>query len=273
MASTGSDASKVAWITGGSRGMGADTALRLADLGYDVAITARDQARLDAVAKEVESAGRRALPVASDLTDRESVGAFADAALEWGGRCDAVCNIGVYQGPGARQLLMEMPIEELATSLEGDVVAPALLCQRAIPSMVDNGGGTIVNMSSAVVFLNPTGTIKDDGGWSYSYAAGKAGIDQLAKQINAELGGAGVRAFTVEPGFTAYGDDYRARIREGERIAVSPAESIGPAIAWLVSSPEADKLLTKRVHLPSLTDKHRLLDGWEGPGSSYPTRW
>jgi short-subunit dehydrogenase len=152
---------RVAWITGASGDMGADTARRLAQLGYDIALTARNQSRLDAVAREIEDGGGRALALASDLTDRKSMTAFADAAAQWAGRCDVLCNIGVYQGPGGRQLFMEMPVEELALTLEADVVAPALLSQRAIPFMVSNGGGVIVNMSSAVVFLNPSGTVAD----------------------------------------------------------------------------------------------------------------
>ena len=63
--------------------------------------------------------------------------------------------------------------------------------------MTGQGGGTIVNMSSAVVFLRPSGTVHDNG-WSLAYAAGKAGIDQFGKVLNAELGAAGVRVFTVE---------------------------------------------------------------------------
>jgi NAD(P)-dependent dehydrogenase (short-subunit alcohol dehydrogenase family) len=242
------DRGKVAWVTGASRGMGADTALRLAEVGYDVALTARDQNRLEAVASEVEAFGQRALPFASDLTELSSISAFADAAKAWGGRCDLLCNIGVYQGPGSRQLLLDMPIEELSLTLEADVVAPALLCQRAIPSMISNGAGFIVNMSSAVVFLDPRGTIADDGGWALSYAAGKAGIDQFAKLINAELGPAGVRAYTVEPGFVAYGEDFQDRLNDQQGAPVSPAEVIGPAIAWLVSAPDATRLLSKRVH-------------------------
>jgi len=168
---------------------------------------------------------------------------------------------------------MEMPIEELALSLEADVVAPVLLCQRAIPSMVAAGEGVIVNMSSAVVYLSPWGTIKDDRGWSLSYAAGKAGIDQVGKLINAELGPVGIRAFTVEPGYVAYGEGFRNRLSPDEKVPVSPAEAIGAAIAWLVRAPEATRLLSKRIHLPSITDKYRLLPDWNGPGSPYPTRW
>ena len=63
----------VAWVTGASRGMGADTSVQLARAGYDVALTARDQRRLDEVADEVRAEGGRALAVASDLTDRGSI--------------------------------------------------------------------------------------------------------------------------------------------------------------------------------------------------------
>ena len=260
---------KVAWITGASRGMGADTALRLTEAGYDVALTARDQGRLDAVAAEVERLGGRALPVASDLTDRQSISAFAEAAQRWSARCDVLCNIGVYQGPGGRQLFTEMPIEELSLTLEADVVAPALLSQMVIPMMKANGEGTIFNMGSAVVFLQPSGTVHDNGGWSLAYAAGKAGIDQFSKVLNAELESDGIRVFTVEPGYVAYGDDYAAVLRDRPGVAVSPPEAIGPAIAWLVRAPEAVELLSKRVNLPALTHKHGLLDGWDGPGTLY----
>ena len=267
--SPGTAGRRVAWITGASGDMGADTARRLGRLGYDIVLTARTQSRLDSVAREIEDAGGRALAVASDLTDRTSMAAFADAAEQWAGRCDVLCNIGVYQGPGGLQLFMEMPLEELALTLEADVVAPALLSQRVIPLMVSNGGGVIVNMSSAVVFLNPSGTVADENGWSLAYAAGKAGIDQFAKMINVELNHSGIRAFTVEPGFVAYGEAYDAALRDNPGVPVSPAEAIGAAIAWLVESPDAARLLSKRVHLPALTQKHGLLPGWNGPGTRY----
>jgi NAD(P)-dependent dehydrogenase (short-subunit alcohol dehydrogenase family) len=276
MPSSNDATAKVAWITGGSRGIGAETAVRLAELGFDVALTARDQTRLEAVAKEVETLGRRALPLTSDLTERASMAAFAEAALSWGGRCDVLCNIGIYRGPGWSQLLMEMPIEELDISLEADVVAPALLCQRAIPSMIANGGGVIVNFSSAVVYLSPRSTVKDKpGGWSLSYAASKAAIDQFAKVINVELGTAGVRAYSVDPGYVAYGPEFLERV-QGDGMGsntVCPAEAIAPAIAWLVRSPAASELLSKRVYLPQVTAEHQLLPGWNGPGSPYPSRW
>ena len=103
---------------------------------------------IDEVADEVTAAGGRALAVASDLTDRESIAAFADAALTEFGRCDVVCNIGIYQGPGGRQLVMDTELDELLVSFEADVVAPVLLVRRALPSMLATGDGTVCDARS-----------------------------------------------------------------------------------------------------------------------------
>jgi NAD(P)-dependent dehydrogenase (short-subunit alcohol dehydrogenase family) len=248
--------------------MGANTAFELAVAGYDVAITARNETALTALADRVGAIGATAFVQTSDLTDRSSVGSFADAAMERFGRCDVLCNIGVYQGEGGRRLFMDTELDELAVSFEADVVAPALLCQAAIPSMIDRGGGTIVNMSSSSVFLNAPGTVKDNG-WSFAYVAAKAGIDQLSDILNVELGEQGIRAFNVEPGFVAYGEALEQTIERFPGVPVSPPESIGPAIAWLLTAPDAHRLLRKRIYLPGLTHKNGLLEGWDGPGTLY----
>jgi NAD(P)-dependent dehydrogenase (short-subunit alcohol dehydrogenase family) len=259
---------KVAWVTGASRGMGADTAIQLARAGYDVALTARDQARLESVAKEIETVGGSALPVAADLTRRPTIEAFADMAIARFGRCDVLCNIGIYQGSGLQSLFMDTALDEFAISYEADVIAPALLCQRAIPLMVAQGGGTIFNMSSSSVFLDPPGTVKENG-WSLAYVAAKAGLDRFASIFNVELSGTAIRTFNVEPGFVAYGEQLAETLAKYPGIPVSPPESIGPAIVWLTTSPDADRLLSMRVYLPGISHKYGLLEGWAGPGTPY----
>lgn len=258
----------VAWVTGASRGMGADTAVQFARAGYDVALTARDQRRLDGVAGEIRGTGVNALAMASNLTQRGSVAAFADAAMDAFGRCDVLCNVGIYQGEGVWQLVVDTDLDELVTSFEADVVAPVLLCQRVLVSMLARGAGTIVNMSTSSVLLDPPGTVHENG-WSFAYVAPKAGIDQLAGILNVELGDQGIRAFNVEPGFVAYGQKFDDALRKYPGIPVSPPESIGPAIVWLVHDPGSMRLLNKRVNLPGLTHKHGLLPGWDGPGSYF----
>lgn len=249
--------------------MGRNTAIELARAGFDVALTARDQRLLDEVATEIEEGGGTAYSLAADLTDRQAVAQFAETATAIFGRCDAVCNIGIYQGLGGRRLFLDTPPDELSISFEADVVAPAILCQAAIPLMLEGDGGTIINMSSSSVLMDPPGTVEENG-WSFAYVGAKAGLDRLASIINVELGEAGIRAFTVEPGFVAYGERLRAMLEKYPGMAVSPPETIGPAIVWLLEAPAAAQLLTKRVNLPGLTDKQHLLEGWSGPGSVYP---
>jgi 3-oxoacyl-[acyl-carrier protein] reductase len=263
----------VAWVTGASRGLGANTALELARAGFDIALTARGQARLDEIADSIRSLGSEALPLASDLTLPDSVATFADAALERFGRCDVLCNIGVYQGVQGRLVasrFMDTPMDEFRLSLEAGVVAPAYLCQRVIGSMRTHGGGTIINMSSSVVYLEVPGP-PDGSGWSLAYSSAKAGIDQFAKTLNVEFADAGIRIFNVEPGFVVSGPQLLEKIRKYPGIPACPPESIGPAIAWLVTRPEADALLSERIKLPELTYARGLLPGWDGPGTMWPS--
>jgi len=258
----------VAWVTGASRGMGANIALEFARNGYDLAITARDQQRLDRIAKEASALGADVLALCTDLTDRKTLDTFGDAALARFGRCDVLCNVGVYQGPGGKQLIMDTGLDELAISFEADVIGPVLLCQRAIPAMLAAGSGTIVNMSSSSVVMVPPGTVEGSG-WSFAYVAAKAGIDRLASIINVELGDKGIRAFNVEPGFVAYGERFATALRKYPGIPVSPPQAIGPAVLWLVREADAGRLLDKRVNLPGLTHKFGLLAGWNGPGTNF----
>ena len=258
---------KVAWVTGASRGMGAGTALALARAGYDLAITARDRSRLEDVAARAEALGVTCLPLPSDLTDRSTIDRFATVALERFGRCDVLCNIGIYKGDSLGFVIDETTPDELVRHYEADVVAPYVLITRALPWMREHGG-TILNMGSSSIFMDPPGTAHENG-WSFAYASAKAGLDQLARILNVEHRGLPVRAFNVEPGFVAYGADLEDKLRRYPGMPVSPPEAIGPAIVWLVDSPDAERLLAKRVNLPGLTHRHGLLPGWEGPGTVY----
>jgi NAD(P)-dependent dehydrogenase (short-subunit alcohol dehydrogenase family) len=261
---------KVAWVTGASRGSGADIARRLGAAGYDLAITARDEAALADVAAGVEEFGATVLVVAADLTIRASVTNFADAAYARFGRCDVVCNIGIYKGPGMEQFIQDLTPEEIARHFEADVIAPTLLCQRALEWMADHGG-TILNMTSSSVWLDPPGAAGGSG-WSFAYVAAKAGIDRLASIVNVEAAanGTAVRAFTIDPGFVASGPSLEDKIRRYPGMPVSPPEAIGPAVLWLLESPDASRLINKRVNLPVLTHRQGLLPDWDGPGSAYP---
>jgi hypothetical protein len=77
------------------------------------------------------------------------------------------------------------------------------------------------------------------------------------------------RVFNVEPGYVAYGERYEESRRRYPGVPVSPPEAIGPAIVWLLTSPNAERLRAKRINLPGIMARHGLLSGWDGPGSTF----
>jgi NAD(P)-dependent dehydrogenase (short-subunit alcohol dehydrogenase family) len=267
-------AGRVAFVTGASRGIGAAAAVGLAEAGFDVALAARTvqegegaldgapiEGSLEATAAEVRALGRHALPVRMDLTERASVVAGAARALSEFGRVDVVVNCGIYQGPGSFGPLLSTPIDQIETTLQGDLVNQVVLLQQLVPPMIDGGGGTVVNVTSAVAFLEPPGPV-GKGGWGFAYGIAKGGFDRIAGLLNAELGEQGIRAFNIEPGFVVYGERAARARREYPNVTTTPPEAIGAAIAWLATSPDADELLGKRVHGPELCRDRQLLAGW-----------
>lgn len=263
----------VAFVTGASRGIGAACAVALASEGYDVALAARTategsgilegdltgqraaspiEGSLEATAAIVERSGRSALQVIMDVADRSSVSGAVDHVIRERGRIDVVVNVAHYRGPGYDERVLDTPLDALELVLEGDVIAPVVILQRTIPGMLERGSGTIVNMTSFAAFNDPPGPA-GAGGWGFAYALGKGGFDRIAGVINAEFAEQGVIAYNVEPGLTAYGKRLEAQRRDYPWAEVNTPESIGAAVAWLVTHPEdAAPLRSKRVHLPKI---------------------
>ncbi len=273
-----SEQRRTAFVSGASRGIGRATAIALARNGFDLGITARTvnegdhelSGSLNDTAAKLEAQGAKVLMIPMDLSDREAVAAAADTFLDEFGHIDLLVNNGVYQSPGANEMLfLDTPIEEMAKVLEGNVIAPAVLCQKFIPSMIENGGGTIMNMSSASVYNEPPGTVHEDG-WSLAYVASKGGIDRFASILNVELRDKGIRTFLMEPGAVCYGERLEDYIIKYPNVPVSPPEACAEAIVWLMDSPDSEKLIKKRIYLPAVAHKNGLLADWDGPGTVYP---
>lgn len=264
---------EVAFVTGASRGIGAACAVALAGEGYDVALAARTAKEgagvlegdlsgrrapspiggsLESTAEAVAATGRRALPVVMDVADRPSVAAAVDTVLNEWGRIDVVVNVAHYRGPGYDERFLDTPLDSLELVLEGDVIAPVVILQKTVPLMLERGGGTIVNMTSFAAFSDPPGPA-GAGGWGFAYALGKGGFDRIAGVLNAEFAGRGVVTYNVEPGLTAYGERLEIQRRDYPWAEINTPESIGAAVAWLVTHPEeAAPLRSKRIHLPRI---------------------
>jgi 7-alpha-hydroxysteroid dehydrogenase len=138
---------KVAVVTGAGRGIGAATAVALAEAGADVVISARHSSQLAEVAASVEAAGRNAYVVKADLSDLDAVAGLATAAKEQFGRLDIVVNNVGGTIPNA---LLDTDDAYLAEAFHFNVSTAHALTRAAVPLMLEDGGGSIVNISSVM---------------------------------------------------------------------------------------------------------------------------
>ncbi|MFE3189236.1 SDR family oxidoreductase [Nocardia sp. NPDC059240] len=136
---------RVAVVTGAGRGIGAATALALAEAGADVAISARTASQLDEVADQIRALGRKVVTVPADLSDLSAVTALAETAAAELGRLDIVVNnVG---GTMPNTFLTTTP-EFLEEAFRFNVSTAHALTQAAVPYMLKNDGGSVVNISS-----------------------------------------------------------------------------------------------------------------------------
>jgi 7-alpha-hydroxysteroid dehydrogenase len=167
---------KVAIVTGAGRGIGAATAVALAEAGADVLLAARTQAQLEAVAEQVRSHGQRALVVPTDVDDEERLASLADLAVAELGRLDIVVN---NAGGTAPRPFLATSAGYLQRSFHFNVVTAFVLSKAAVPHMLERGGGSIVNISSAI------GRLRDRG--FVAYGTAKAALSHMTKLMAADL--------------------------------------------------------------------------------------
>lgn len=138
---------QVAVVTGAGRGIGAATAVALAEAGADVVLSARTSRQLDEVAERVQAAGRRAYAVPADLNDLDAVASLAGHAREQFGRLDIVVNNVGGTIPNA---FLDTDAAYLEEAFHFNVSTAHALTRAAVPVMLENGGGSVVNISSVM---------------------------------------------------------------------------------------------------------------------------
>jgi NAD(P)-dependent dehydrogenase (short-subunit alcohol dehydrogenase family) len=230
----------VAVVTGGSRGIGAATARRLAADGWAVAVGYRqDHTAAEEVVDACRAAGVRAAAVAGDLTSANPVAALFDAAAALGTVGALVNNAGVVDVAARVDEYDEARLHRMFTV---NLVGPFLCAGEAVRRMSTRHGGhggVIVNVSSVASRLG-------SGGQYVDYAASKAGVDLLTIGLAQEVVEEGIRVNTVRPGIVrtdihaSGGQPDRAERLASEIPMRRPGEpeEIAAAIAWLCS-PEA----------------------------------
>ncbi|MER6526531.1 SDR family oxidoreductase [Streptomyces sp. NPDC001508] len=225
-------------VTGGSRGIGAATCLRLAADGHDLVVGyVRDAAAAESVAHGVRAAGGRCATVRVDTAVEADVERLFDTAEERLGPVTGLVNNAGVSGPLGR--LADTETADLRRVVEVNLLGTLLCSRRAARLMAARGDGVIVNVSSGAATLGSPGEY-------VHYAATKAAVDTLTLGLAKELGPDGVRVNAVAPGaidtemHAAMGDPDRAHRMAATIPLRRPgrAEEIAAAIAWLMS-PEA----------------------------------
>jgi NADP-dependent 3-hydroxy acid dehydrogenase YdfG len=233
-----------ALVTGASSGIGAATARALAAAGHPVIVAARRLDRLEDLAAELVAGGAEAAALPLDLADPASIDACADAAADLLGPIDVVvANAGQISSSTA----LAADPDEFARNVHVNLLGTQRLAARVGPAMVERGHGDLVFVTSDVVARPRTHMA--------SYVAAKAGLEGLARAMQMELEGTGVRIGMVRPGpsSTEQGTDWD----EATVLHIIPAwekwgllrhngallpENVATAIVAMVAAPKGTHL-------------------------------
>ncbi len=184
---------RVAVVTGGGRGIGREIALVLAGAGADVVIAEIDPGTAEATSKEISLAGRRALPITTDVADLAAVEAMAGQVIEEFGRVDILVNNAAIRPAGDPFLVRDPDVWRRCLDVALDGVA---WCSRAIGvHMVERHTGAIVNIASM------SGLIVNRPQPQADYNAAKAAVIHLTRSLACEWASDGVRVNAVSPGY------------------------------------------------------------------------
>ena len=181
---------RVAMVTGASQGIGRACAVALAKAGAQVALAARNAAKLAEVATEIEAAGGKAIPFEMDLASEDSIKAVTKAVMAQYGKLEILVNNG---GITRDNLMLRMKLADWNAVLQTNLTGAFLLTQAASSSMLKARWGRIINISSVVGETGQAGQA--------NYAASKAGLIGLTMSLARELASRNITVNAVAPGY------------------------------------------------------------------------
>lgn len=228
---------KVALVTGAASGIGRGIALCLSNVGACVAVLDMDKTKGDQTASEIGVHGGKALSVKCDVRSAADCRSAVQAVIEKWGKIDILCNCA---GIAIRKDVVDLSEDEWDRALDVTLKGIYLLSHEAIPQMIRNGGGSIVNIGS--------GWSLKGGPKAASYCAAKGGTVNLTRAMAIDHGKHNIRVNCVCPGdvdtpmlrseCTQLGEDVQQFMREAAHrplARVGTPEDIANAVLFLAS--------------------------------------
>ena len=222
---------RVALVTGASQGIGRACAWKLAKCGARVALVARNQQKLEELSGEIAQAGGSAGVFAADVENEEQVKAAFKAVVADFGKIDILVN---NAGITRDQLIMRMKRADWDAVLNTNLTSAYLCTQQAIPSMLKQRWGRIINITSVFGQMGQAGQA--------NYAASKAGLIGLTMAVAREIGSRSITCNAVAPGFieTAMTSVLSEEVRQSALKMiplnrVGTAEEVANCVAFLAS--------------------------------------
>jgi 3-oxoacyl-[acyl-carrier protein] reductase len=224
-------AGRVALVTGASQGIGRACAAALAQAGCSVILAARSADKLDLVRQEIEAAGGLAVSVSLDVADEQQVkSTFKDVIAKFGRIDVLVNNAGVTRD----QLVMRMKRADWDLVLHTNLTSAYLCIQQAVPGMLKQRWGRIINITSVFGQMGQAGQA--------NYASSKAGLIGLTMAIAREVASRNITCNAVAPGFietamtATLGDEFKQNaIKAIPAGRVGTPEDVANAVCFLAS--------------------------------------
>ncbi len=221
-------------VTGASRGLGVVIAEHLARRGADLVLAARSKDDLEEIAELVRRHGRRAVPVATDVSDLTQLQALVDAANTEFGHVDLLVNNAGIEIPGHSESL---DLEKIANGVHVNLTALIQLTRLVIPQMIERKSGHVCNIASvAGKVARPFATV---------YSATKHGVVGFSWSLRAELAPLGVEVTVVCPGYVS--DVGMFATRTSELGIEMPPRSLKAVSAELVAKETIESIEKNRA--------------------------